>query len=161
MTEETRAPEQEKQPKDRSELIRTIKFVLFSISAGVIEIGVFTVLYELLHWEYWVAYLIALVLSVVWNFTLNREFTFRSANNVPIAMLKVAAYYAVFTPVTTILGNYLEGTCGWNGMLVTIMNMLLNFVTEYLYDRFVVFGKSIDTNSRAQAQVQTKPEGNE
>ena len=161
MTEETRNPEQEKQPKDRSELIRTIKFVLFSISAGVIEIGVFTVLYELLHWEYWVAYLIALVLSVVWNFTLNREFTFRSANNVPIAMLKVAAYYAVFTPVTTILGNYLEGTCGWNGMLVTIMNMLLNFVTEYLYDRFVVFGKSIDTNSRAQAQVQTKPEGNE
>ena len=155
MTEETRNPEQEKQPKDRSELIRTIKFVLFSISAGVIEIGVFTVLYELLHWEYWVAYLIALVLSVVWNFTLNREFTFRSANNVPIAMLKVAAYYAVFTPVTTILGNYLEGTCGWNGMLVTIMNMLLNFVTEYLYDRFVVFGKSIDTNSRAQAQAQS------
>ena len=161
MTEETRNPEQETKPKDRSELIRTIKFVLFSISAGVIEIGVFTVLYELLHWEYWVAYLIALVLSVVWNFTLNREFTFRSANHVPIAMLKVAAYYAVFTPVTTILGNYLEGTCGWNGMLVTIMNMLLNFVTEYLYDRFVVFGKSIDTNSRAQAQVQTKPEGNE
>jgi len=159
MTEETRNPEQETQPKDRSELIRTIKFVLFSISAGVIEIGVFTVLYELLHWEYWVAYLIALVLSVVWNFTLNREFTFRSANNVPIAMLKVAAYYAVFTPVTTILGNYLEGTCGWNGMLVTIMNMLLNFVTEYLYDRFVVFGKSIDTNSRAQAQ--SKSEGNE
>ena len=161
MTEETRNPEQEKQPKDRSELIRTIKFVLFSISAGVIEIGVFTVLYELLHWEYWVAYLIALVLSVVWNFTLNREFTFRSANNVPIAMLKVAAYYAVFTPVTTILGNYLEGTCGWNGMLVTIMNMLLNFITEYLYDRFVVFGKSIDTNSRAQAQAQSKSEGNE
>ena len=161
MTEETRSPEQEKQSKKRSELIRTVKFVLFSVSAGVIEIGVFTVLYELLHWEYWVAYLIALVLSVVWNFTLNREFTFRSANNVPVAMLKVAAYYAVFTPVTTVLGNYLEGTCGWNGMLVTVMNMLLNFVTEYLYDRFVVFGKSIDTNSRAQAQVQTKPEGNE
>ena len=152
MTEESRNPEQEKQSKNRSELIRTIKFVLFSISAGVIEIGVFTVLYELLHWEYWVAYLIALVLSVVWNFTLNREFTFRSANNVPVAMLKVAAYYAVFTPVTTLLGNYLEGTCGWNGMLVTLMNMVLNFVTEYLYDRFVVFGKTIDTNSRAQAK---------
>ena len=159
MTEETRSPEQEKQPRGRSELIRTVKFVLFSISAGAIEIGVFTVLYELLHWEYWVAYLIALVLSVVWNFTLNREFTFRSANNVPVAMLKVAAYYAVFTPVTTVLGNYLEGACGWNGMLVTVMNMLLNFVTEYLYDRFVVFGKSIDTNSRARSQSQS--EGNE
>ncbi len=159
MTEEARSPEQEKQSKKRNELIRTVKFVMFSISAGVIEIGVFTVLYELLHWEYWVAYLIALVLSVVWNFTLNREFTFRSANNVPVAMLKVAAYYAVFTPVTTVLGNYLEGTCGWNGMLVTVMNMLLNFVTEYLYDRFVVFGKSIDTNSRARSKSQS--EGNE
>ena len=159
MTEKNRSPEQEKQPRGRSELIRTVKFVLFSISAGAIEIGVFTVLYELLHWEYWVAYLIALVLSVVWNFTLNREFTFRSANNVPVAMLKVAAYYAVFTPVTTVLGNYLEGTCGWNGMLVTVMNMLLNFVTEYLYDRFVVFGKSIDTNSRARSKSQS--EGNE
>ena len=156
MAEENRKPEQEMPAKDRSELIRTVKFVLFSISAGVIEIGVFTVLYELLHWEYWIAYLIALVLSVVWNFTLNREFTFRSANNVPVAMLKVAAYYAVFTPVTTILGNYLEGSCGWNGMIVTVMNMLLNFVTEYLYDRFVVFGKTIDTNSRAQAQSRSE-----
>lgn len=151
MTEESKNKGPENNEK-REELKRTIKFVLFSISAGVIEIGVFTVLYELLHWTYWVAYLIALVLSVLWNFTLNREFTFRSANNVPIAMLKVAVYYAVFTPVTTILGNYLEGTCGWNGMLVTALNMLLNFVTEYLYDRFVVFGKSIDTNSRAQAK---------
>ena len=152
MTEENKNTEPEKKDIKQEELKRTVKFVLFSISAGVIEIGAFTVLYELLHWTYWVAYLIALVLSVLWNFTLNREFTFRSANNVPVAMLKVAAYYAVFTPVTTILGNYLEGTCGWNGMLVTALNMLLNFVTEYLYDRFVVFGKSIDTNSRAQAK---------
>ena len=152
MTGENRQTEQEQKTGKREELIRTVKFVLFSISAGVIEIGVFTALYELLHWEYWVAYLIALVLSVVWNFTLNREFTFRSANNVPVAMLKVAAYYAVFTPVTTLLGHYLEGTCGWNGMLVTLLNMVLNFVTEYLYDRFVVFGKSIDTNKRAQAK---------
>ena len=144
--------ETEKKTKDRSELIRTVKFVLFSISAGAIELGSFTVMYEVLHWEYWVAYLIALVLSVVWNFTLNREFTFRSASNVPIAMLKVAAYYAVFTPVTTLLGKYLVGTCGWDGMVVTILNMLLNFVTEYLYQRFFVFGKSIDTNERARAK---------
>ena len=123
---------------------------MFSISAGVIEIGVYTLLERLTDWNYWACYLTALVLSVLWNFTLNREFTFRSANNVPAAMLKVAAYYAVFTPVTTILGNYLTETCGWNGYLVTILNMLLNFVTEYLYDRFVVFGDSIDTNKRAQ-----------
>ena len=152
MTEEIKNSEPEKKDAKQEEMKRTVKFVLFSISAGVIEIGAFTVLYELLHWTYWVAYLIALVLSVLWNFTLNREYTFRSANNVPVAMLKVAAYYAVFTPVTTILGNWLEGTCGWNGMIVTGLNMLLNFVTEYLYDRYVVFGKSIDTNRRAQAK---------
>ena len=146
--------ENEKKTKDRSELIRTVKFVLFSISAGAIELGTFTVMYEVLHWEYWVAYLIALVLSVVWNFTLNREFTFRSATNVPIAMLKVAAYYAVFTPATTLLGHYLEGICGWDGMVVTILNMVLNFVTEYLYQRIFVFGKSIDTNERARAKGQ-------
>ena len=146
--------ENEKKTQDRSELIRTIKFVLFSISAGAIELASFTVMYEVLHWEYWVAYLIALVLSVVWNFTLNREFTFRSASNVPIAMLKVAAYYVVFTPLTTLLGHYLEGTCSWDGMIVTILNMVLNFVTEYLYQRFFVFGKSIDTNERARAKGQ-------
>ena len=134
---------------DRTELKRTVKFVLFSISAGVIELGTFTLLNSLTQWNYWVCYLTALILSVLWNFTLNREFTFRSASNVPMAMLKVAAYYAVFTPVTTILGDWLTGTCGWNEYLVTILNMLLNFVTEYLYDRFVVFGKSRDTNSRA------------
>ena len=144
--------ENEKKTKDRSELIRTVKFVLFSISAGAIELGSFTVMYEVLHWEYWVAYLIALVLSVVWNFTLNREFTFRSASNVTIAMMKVAAYYVVFTPLTTLLGHYLEGTCGWDGMIVTILNMALNFVTEYLYQRFFVFGKSLDTNERARAK---------
>jgi len=144
--------EKEKKQENKEELKRTIKFVLFSISAGVIELGTFTILYEVLHWDYWVSYLIALVLSVVWNFTLNREFTFRSASNVPIAMLKVAAYYAVFTPLTTLLGHYLEGTCGWDGMLVTILNMALNFVTEYLYQRFFVFGDSLDTNKRAQAK---------
>ena len=134
------------------ESVRIVKFVFFSISAGLIEIGTFALLNETLHWPYWLSYMIALVLSVLWNFTLNRKFTFKSAANVPVAMLKVAAYYAVFTPATTLLGNYLEGTCGWNGMLVTILNMLLNFVTEYLYQRFFVFGKSIDTNERAQAK---------
>lgn len=135
----------------REELMRTVKFTLFSVSAGVIELGAFTALDSLTDWNYWVCYLIALVLSVVWNFTLNREYTFRSANHVPTAMLEVAAYYAVFTPVTTMLGNYLTETCGWNGYVVTLLNMALNFVTEYLYDRFVVFGKSIDTNRRAAA----------
>ena len=134
------------------ELLRVVKYALIAASAGIIQFSSEMLLEKVFHLPYWLSYLVALILSVLWNFTINRKYTFKSANNVPIAMLKVAAYYAVFTPVTTLMGNYLEGTCGWNGMLVTILNMALNFVTEYLYQRFFVFGKSIDTNKRAQAK---------
>ena len=130
---------------DKKEIIRVVKFTLFSASAGLIELGSFTLLNEVLHLKYWLSYLIALVLSVLWNFTLNRKFTFKSAANVPVAMLKVACYYAVFTPLSTLLVKHLTETLGWNEYVVTILNMLINFVTEFLYQRFFVFGKSIDT----------------
>ena len=128
-----------------NELARLLKFVLFSISAGLIELGSFALLNEWTTLSYWPCYLIALMLSVLWNFTLNRKFTFRSAANVPAAMTKVLAYYAVFTPLSTLLGQYLSETCGWNEYLVTALNMVLNFATEYLWQRLVVFGKSIDS----------------
>lgn len=126
------------------ETLRVIKFILFSISAGAIQLGSFALLTELSGFSYWPCYLISLVLSVVWNFTLNRNFTFHSAVNVPLAMTKVFIYYLVFTPVTTILGDYLVEDLLWNEYLVTIVNMLLNFVTEFLYQRFFVFVKNID-----------------
>lgn len=121
-----------------------VKFTLFSASAGIIEIGSFTLLNETLEWPYWPCYLIALTLSVLWNFTLNRRYTFQSYANVPRAMLLVAAYYAVFTPLTTWGGNILAEDLGWNEYIVTAINMLLNFVTEYLFQRYVVYGKSVD-----------------
>ena len=134
----------------KKELIRSLKFLLFSISAGIIEITAFSLLNELTHWSYWPCYLIALVLSVLWNFTLNRRYTFQSANNVPRAMALVFAFYCVFTPLSTFLGSFLADTLGWNEYLVTILNMAANFILEYLYDRLVVFRGSIDTNSRAR-----------
>lgn len=137
------------------EFWRAVKFTLFSASAGAIQMGSFALLNEFTGWSYWPCYLISLVLSVVWNFTLNRKFTFKSANNVPIAMLKVLAYYAVFTPLSTLLGNWLAETLMWNDYLVEILMMLLNFVTEFIYQRFVVFGKSIDS------AVAEKPETDE
>ena len=140
----------------RKELFRAIKFALFSASAGLIQIGSFTLMNEVFKWKYWICYLTALVLSVLWNFTLNRKFTFKSAANVPIAMLKVAAYYAVFTPLSTLLGNYLVETAGWNEYLVTALNMACNLVTEYLYDAYVVFRDSIDTNAVAQKAAAEK-----
>ena len=131
------------------EFIRVVKFTLFSLSAGLIEIGAFTLLNEILHLDYWISYLIALVLSVVWNFTLNRKYTCKSATNIPIAMLKVALFYAVFTPLSTWLEHWYTTGLGWNEYVATILNMLLNFVTEFLYQRFFVFGKSLDTNAAA------------
>ncbi len=130
---------------DKKEVIRTVKFTLFSISAGIIEIVLFTLLDKFTMWAYWPKYLIALIASVIWNFTLNREYTFKSANNVPIAMIKVAIFYAIFTPVSTVVGNYLAEKLGWNDILVTLLNMACNFILEYLYDKYVVFRGSIDT----------------
>ena len=137
---------------NKKELIRTIKFTLFSISAGIIEIVLFTLLDKFTGWTYWPKYLIALIASVIWNFTLNREYTFKSANNVPIAMIKVAIFYAIFTPVSTIAGNYLAENLGWNDILVTLLNMLCNFVLEYLYDKYVVFRGSIDTKNNRKGE---------
>ncbi len=127
------------------EYIRAIKFALFSASAGIIEIGTFALLDTVTGWQYWVKYLIALTLSVLWNFTLNRRFTFKSSGSIPVTMTKVACFYAVFTPVSTIFGNYLAETVGWNDILVTGLNMAINLVAEYCYDRFFVFGKTLDT----------------
>lgn len=130
---------------NKKELIRAVKFTLFSISAGIIEIGLFAVLDNFTKMKYWPCYLIALIASIIWNFTLNRNFTFKATNNVPVAMMKVAVFYLIFTPTSTIFGNYLAEDLLWNGTIVTLINMIFNFVLEFLYDRFIVFGSSIDT----------------
>ena len=144
--------EQVMRKEKNRELIRTVKFVLFSISAGVIQILSFALLNELMTWPYWPSYLISITLSVLWNFTLNRRFTFKSANNVPIAMAQTAAFYLVFTPLSTLLGNYLVESLLWNEYLVTAINMVSNFVLEYLFQRFVVFRNSLDTNDLAKKE---------
>ena len=123
----------------KKEIIEAIKFTIFSISAGIIEIVVFTIFTEFTNLNYWICYLTALIASILWNFTLNRKFTFKSSNNIPIAMTKVALFYAIFTPITTICGNYLVEKILWNDYIVTALNMILNFVLEFLYDKFFVF----------------------
>lgn len=129
----------------KKEFWRVVKFTLFSASAGLIEAGSIALLETVTPLPSWACYLIGLVLSVLWNFTLNRKFTFQSAANIPVAMLKVAAYYAVFTPLSTLAVKYLTETAGWSPVFADGLSMLCNLVTEFLYQRFVVFGKSIDT----------------
>ena len=130
---------------------RFLKFVLFSASAGLIEMGSFALLNEFTRWRYWPCYLIALTLSVLWNFTLNRRFTFRSAANIPVAMLKVFGYYLVFTPLSTALGDWLAEDLHWNEYLVTGINMGLNLVTEFLFQKYVVYRGQIDNNLSSKA----------
>ena len=149
--------------KKNSSVIQAIKFALFSASAGLIQAGTFTLLNEVviklsffqnlmaahpgfarvMENEYGPMYLTALTLSVLWNFTFNRKFTFKSASNVPIAMLKVLAFYAVFTPISTLLGNHFTAA-GVNEYIVLGTTMACNLITEFLYDKFVVFRDALD-----------------
>lgn len=126
------------------ELIRTIKFTLFSISAGIIQILLFTLLNELLHLDYWVSYLTSLVASILWNFTINRKVTFKSSNNIKLSMLLVFLFYLVFTPVSTVLGNLAE-KAEVNEYVILALTMISNFVLEYLFTRYVVYRNSCDT----------------
>ena len=134
----------------KKELIRALKFTLISISAGIIQIGSYALirliaLYPEGSWQdYVIAYTPSLLLSVLWNFTINRKYTFKSANNIKIAMLLVLAFYAVFTPVSTILGGMVVNA-GGNADLVFVVTLLSNFVLEFLYTRFIVYRNSCDT----------------
>ncbi len=141
--------------------LQAIKFAAFSASAGIIQVVAFTLLNELLpqtestnpilQWffnsEYGASYLVALILSVLWNFTFNRKFTFKSATNIPIAMLKVFGFYCVFTPVSVILGELVAQRTTWEfaEYLILGVTMLTNMTTEFLFCRFFVYKDSMNT----------------
>lgn len=131
------------------EFFRALKFLLFSISAGVIQFGVFALLNEVFQLSFWVAHIPAVILSVVWNFTFNRKYTFKSSNNVKLSMLLVLAFYVVFTPASVFFGDWLE-RIGWDGLLVEALVMVINFVLEFLYCTFVVYRGSIDSAEKKE-----------
>lgn len=130
----------------KKQLYQALKFLLFSISAGVIQIGSFALL-EIFIKTYWIAYIISLLLSIIWNFTLNRRYTFKSAANVPVAMAKLLGFYAVFTPISTWLGDLAEGA-GVNDFLILVVTMISNFALEYLFCKFVVYRGKENTLKR-------------
>lgn len=127
----------------KKQLWQVVKFTLFSISAGIIQIGSFALL-EIFIDDYWIPYLVSLVLSIIWNFTLNRRYTFKSAANVPAAMAKVFAFYLVFTPLSTYLGDLVEKQ-GVNDFVILICTMAANFVLEFLFCKLVVYRGKEDT----------------
>ncbi len=128
----------------KNSVLQMVKFTLFSISAGIIQVGTFTVFNEVFRWMYWPAYLLSLILSVVWNFTFNRRYTFKSAANVPVAMAKLFGFYAVFTPVSTYLGHLAEGV-GVNDYIILAITLLCNFILEFLFCKLVVYKNQENT----------------
>jgi len=153
--------------KTRAEAWQALKFTLFSASAGIIQIATYTLMYEVFHWAPWLAYLISLILSVLWNFTFNRKYTFRSDADLRRSMLLVALFYAVFTPLSTWWTAALTGENPFTGAaasaeplvnnyIVQAGTMLINFVTEFLYQKFVVYRGTIDTNERARSRKETE-----
>lgn len=132
------------QNKHHESIGQMVKFALFSVSAGAIQLASFTIFFEIVKWIYWPAYLSALVLSVLWNFTLNRKFTFKAANHVPTAMLKVALFYAIFTPASTYWGDYLTKV-GWNEYLILGITMVTNLITEFIYTKYIVYRHAVNT----------------
>ena len=136
-----------KKTSRKENILQIFKFTLFSLSAGIIQFGSFALLHELIQMEEWLAHLISLILSVLWNFTFNRKFTFKSATNVPLAMVKVAVFYLIFTPASTYLIDLLV-KAGVDGLIAEIIMMIVNFVLEFLYQKFFVFNPKFDIKKR-------------
>jgi len=141
----------------RQETTKFFQFVFFSISAGLIQVLVFTLLKVVLERSYWASYLPALIASVLWNFTINRKFTFKSVSSVPTAMMKIAVYYLIFTPLSTWWGDTLNGLrpginlVAWS-YIVLISTMLINFVTEFGVYRFWIYRSSINSSKAGQRE---------
>ena len=136
---------------NKNNVLQMIKFTLFSISAGVIQVGSFTVFNEVFRWSYWPGYLISLILSIVWNFTFNRRYTFKSAVNIPVAMAKLFGFYAVFTPLST-WGGHLAENAGVNDYIILIVTMLINFIAEFLFCKLIIYKNQENTRMEKQAE---------
>lgn len=158
----------------KKELFRTLKYLAFTVSAGAIQFCSTWILSAIWPVEKFangpvLFYLIGLVLSVIWNLTFNRKFTFKSAANLPVAMLKTIGFYIVFTPASCFLQAWLTNGVlieGWTftiktflGLPVlvgTIICMLVNLALEFPFQRFVVFGKSIDSADKKKEVIEEK-----
>ncbi len=139
--------QEEVKPSKKQQFFQFIKFTLFSASAGAIQLLSTTILHQWTGWlldYYWLAYIIGLTLSVIWNFTFNRKFTFKAANNIPLAMTLVIIYNCIIVVPLALGGDALVNLWGeqW-GILVTAISLLINFITEFFWDKYIVFNQKV------------------
>lgn len=133
---------------EKKELLRTIKYFLVAASAGIIQFGTYALFLEVFHWKTWITYLLSLILSVLWNYTINRRFTFKSTASIGRSMALAFAYYLVFTPISTWWTKALVDDIGWNAYLVEIATMLVNGITEFLWQRFFIYRGQVDNREK-------------
>lgn len=156
------------------EFLRTLKYALIAVSAGVIQFVSSTVLKLILdatglagqrmHFitdtetTAFISETVGLVLSVLWNCTFNRKYTFKAANNIPVAMCLALVFYVPFYPFQiwymATVQNGLANIGIWGFIISLITCMIINGVLEFLWQRFVVFRKSLDTNNSAKKEEQ-------
>ena len=155
--EEEKAAKKEK----RKTLFQIIKYAICTASAGLIEFITFTILTKtpilssMANEKVWfftennlawfVATAIALFLSIVWNFTINRKFTFKSAGNVPRAMSLAFLFYVPFFPFKLWFNSYMPEHLGVDSLLIEVITMLINGVLEFCWQKFVIYRKEQDT----------------
>lgn len=156
--------------KKKENFIQVLKYTLCAGSAGVIEAASFALLIWLLgltvkdsqsftninflgsemNWIQIVAQMVSLALSVVWNFTLNRKFTFQSNANVPKVLALAFAFYIPFYPASTLFvgwfAAYLTGAGAIvvAGYLPKALAMIANFVLEFVWQKFFVFRDKLE-----------------
>ncbi len=166
---ETKAEEKETTKKGIKGFLRVLKFALVAGSAGLVQILVFTLLFSVIFKQkqdntsssaYWPCYLIAIICSVIWSFTFNRKYTFKSVANIKIAMLKVIIYYAIFIPLSTLWSNAWARAWGvnpagnsWKAYIILGITMLINGITEYLVYVLWVYRGSIDSANKKDQKV--------
>ena len=152
--------------KKNSSVWQAVKYFLCAASAGLIQFVTFTILSTVFDktgvtasmgkmWFFgemdkslFTATTIALGLSIIWNFTLNRKFTFKAANNVPLAMGLAFLFYVPFYPFQTWYVGAVTGAirdaigqpeATWPSIIAEGTVMLINGILEFCWQKFVVF----------------------
>lgn len=156
----------------RQEKLQFVKYALCAASAGIIQFLTFTILQavipdngQTMHFIVenmsvvtFSATTVALCLSILWNFTLNRKFTFKDAGNVPKAMVLAFIFYIPFYPFQTWYVHTIKELLGASinidaaGIIAEGTVMIMNFILEFLWQKFVVFRKKKPTQTQEQAQ---------
>lgn len=154
---------------------QAVKYFLCMCSAGLIEMITYYIFLAVLPIDpkatiyfldpvplsklVFVSECLSLGLSIIWNFTFNRKFTFKSAKNVPVAMALAFLFYVPFFPFAAWyvpkLTRALASLGGFGGFLAKGTKMILNGVLEFCWQKFVIYRKSANTAEHKDAATAT------